>query len=52
MIDRTIFDHITIKRINSPGSIECLIEHLILSRSIELIYYYPPDIRSDVRFII
>jgi hypothetical protein len=48
MIDRTIFDHITIKQINSPGSIE----HLILSRSIELIYYYPPDIRSDVRLII
>jgi hypothetical protein len=42
MFDRTFdrsFDPITINRTNSLGSIKCSIEHLILSRSIELIHY-------------
>jgi hypothetical protein len=37
MLDR-LFDHITINQTNSLRLIGCLIEHLILSRSIELIH--------------
>jgi hypothetical protein len=46
------FDYITINQTNSLGSIGCsiehLIDHLILSRSIELIYYDRLDARSII----